>query len=115
MVFKSDKQRKAVMARLKNQPRSDISPRVVEQRNGISGAVRRFRASQAIRTRERREARIRRELEAQKVEARQARQLEAELALEKSRERIIISALPSLSKSEINGSFLASSTVIVDD
>lgn len=92
MVFQSDKQRKAVMAKLNNQPRASVSPQVVKDQDGLGRAIReriaRFRQRQEARSVERRKERISRELTSQAAEGKRARQLESELKLEQSRERI---------------------------
>jgi len=86
MVFKSDRQRKAVMAKLnQGQTRSDTKP-------SILGRLKAKEKELLGRLKQRRERkgkeRIAKQLEAQEKEAKQLKRLQAELALEQSRERI---------------------------
>ncbi len=93
--FKSDRQRKAVMAKLTATSKVDIAPKIVSRNpdglgKSIKEKIREFKAKRAIAAEKARLSRIKTELQAQKAEAKQARELESELAVEKSREAIRI-------------------------
>ena len=91
MVFKSDRQRKAVMAQL-NQPKASVSPQVTTDKNGLGKAIRerisKFKLARERKATQKARKRIASELKSQASEAKKARRLEAELKLEQSREKI---------------------------
>lgn len=93
MVFKSDKQRKKVMATLsKNQPKSNIRPTILGRLRTGERAVqerlrKRFKPTSQELARQR-GARLQREAESLKLERQRARQLELEANVEAERETI---------------------------
>ena len=89
MVFKSDKQRKAVMAKLKGQTRSDVNPNIIKGsfKNIRERLRKRFKPTAEELAKER-GARIKREAEALKLERRRAEQLKLEAKVETERESV---------------------------
>ena len=89
MVFSSDKQRKAVMAKLKGRTRSNTNPNIIKGNfKAIRERLRKRFKPTAEELAEERGARIKREAEALKLEKRRAEQLELEAKVESEREDI---------------------------
>ncbi len=83
--FKSDKQRKAVMAKLKGNPRSDVKPSFFGKLKAKEQAIKK----KLIARREKKgRERIEKEIEATKRERIQLERLQTELKVEKAREDV---------------------------
>jgi len=89
MVFNSDKQRKAVMAKLKGTTRSDVNPTIVKGNpDGIKERLRkRFRPT-AQELAEQRGTRLQKEAQQLSLQRQRTRQLELEARLETERESV---------------------------